>query len=161
MQVFFRIGLILISWGTVFFLPKKSFFKYLPVTLFSSIIILTEYLLGAPRNWWKAKGGIKTIANNGLAFAFGPYFIGSLWIFRLTYGRFWLYTLLNLILDWILAYPLNTFFEKINLYKLKKIKPVHLFLFSLGYSFVNYGFQLILDKNQPTEQQIHQRQKRS
>ncbi|MEH7383380.1 hypothetical protein V7138_23175, partial [Bacillus sp. JJ1533] len=56
--------------------------------------------------------------------------------------------------DWIFAYPLNTFFENTNLYKLKKIKPIHLFLFSLGYSFVNYGFQLILDKKQPTEQQI-------
>ena len=46
----FRIGLILISWTTVIFLPKKIFFKYLPVTLFSSIIILIEYLLGGPRN---------------------------------------------------------------------------------------------------------------
>jgi hypothetical protein len=148
MLFFFLIGLILISWATVIFLPKKSFFKYLPVTLFSSLIILTEYLLGAPRNWWKTKGGIRTIANNGLTFTFGPYFIGSLWIFRLTYGRFWLYTLLNIIFDYILAYPLNTFFEKISLYKLKKIKPIHLFLLSLGYSFVNYGFQLVLDKNQ-------------
>ena len=40
MLAFFRIGLILISWMTVIFLPKKSFFKYLPVTLFSSLIIL-------------------------------------------------------------------------------------------------------------------------
>ena len=72
MLAFFRIGLILISWITVIFLPKKSFFKYLPVTLFSSLIILTEYLLGGPRNWWKVKGGAKTIANNGLTFIFGP-----------------------------------------------------------------------------------------
>ena len=75
----FRIGLILISWTTVIFLPKKIFFKYLPVTLFSSIIILIEYLLGGPRNWWKAKGGIKAVANNGLTFTFGPYFVGNLW----------------------------------------------------------------------------------
>ena len=84
----FRIGLILISWTTVIFLPKKIFFKYLPVTLFSSIIILIEYLLGGPCNWWKAKGGIKAVANNGLTFTFGPYFVGNLWIFHLTYGKF-------------------------------------------------------------------------
>lgn len=145
---FFRIGLILISWATVVFLPKRTFFKYLPVTLFSSIIILIEYLLGGPRNWWSAKGGIKTIANNGLTFTFGPYFVGNLWIFRLTYGKFWLYTLLNLIFDFLLAYPLNAFFEKINLHKLRKIRPFHLFFLSLVYSFANYGFQLFLDKNQ-------------
>lgn len=112
-------------------------------------------MIGAPRNWWNAKGGIKTVVNNGLTFIFGPYLIGNIWIFRLTYGSFWLYTLLNLILDYVLAYPLNAFFEKINLYKLNKIKSIHLFLFSLGYSFMNYGFQLILDKNQPTQQKIH------
>ena len=144
----FRIGLILISWTTVIFLPKKIFFKYLPVTLFSSIIILIEYLWGGPRNWWKAKGGIKAVANNGLTFTFGPYFVGNLWIFHLTYGKFWLYTIVNLLADFLLAYPLNTFFEKINLYKLKKIGPIHLFILSLVYSFANYGFQLVLDKNQ-------------
>ena len=144
----FRIGLILISWTTVIFLPKKIFFKYLPVTLFSSIIILIEYLLGGPRNWWEVKGGIKAVANNGLIFTFGPYFVGNLWIFHLTYGKFWLYTIVNLLADFLLAYPLNTFFEKINLYKLKRIGPIHLFFLSLVYSFANYGFQLVLDKNQ-------------
>ncbi len=148
MLAFFRIGLILLSWTTVIFLPKKSFFKYLPVTLFSSIIILTEYLLGGSRNWWKVKGGAKSIANNGLTFTFGPYFVGNLWIFHLTYRKPWLYTLLNLTFDYLLAYPFNSFFERVNLYKLNKIKPIHLFLISLFYSLVNYGFQLILDKNQ-------------
>ncbi|MEK3857476.1 hypothetical protein [Cytobacillus sp. FSL H8-0458] len=151
MLAFFRIALILISWATAIFLPKGSLFKYLPVTLFSSLIILTEYLLGGPRKWWKAKGGAKTIANNGLTFTFGPYFVGNLWIFHLAYKKFWLYTLLNLIFDYLLAYPLNSFFEKINLYRLNKIKPIHLFLFSLSYSFVNYGFQLILDKSPNTQ----------
>ena len=32
--VLIRIGMILLSWVTTFFLPKKSFFKYLPVALF-------------------------------------------------------------------------------------------------------------------------------
>ncbi|MEH7236773.1 hypothetical protein [Bacillus sp. JJ1562] len=143
-----RIGMILVSWTTVLFLPKKSFFKFLPVTLFSTTVLLTEYLLGIPHKWWKAKGGIKTIANNGLTFIFGPYFIGNMWIFHLTYKKFWLYSLINLVLDYILAFPLNAYFEKINLYKLKKIRPIHLFLLSLTYSFLNYGFQLFIDRNQ-------------
>ena len=59
MLAFFRIGLILISWATVIFLPKKSFFKYLPVSLFSSLIILTEYLLGSPLNCGKQRAAPK------------------------------------------------------------------------------------------------------
>ncbi|MGX1429000.1 hypothetical protein ACUXCC_001334 [Cytobacillus horneckiae] len=151
---FIRISLILISWFTIKFLPRKSFFRYLPVTLLSTSVLLTEYLFGIPHNWWKAKGGIKTIVNNGLTFIFGPYFVGNLWIFHLTYKKFWLYTLINFVLDYTLAYPLNKFFEKIHLYKLKRIKPIHLFLISLGYSFFNYGFQLLLDKNEDNQSSI-------
>ena len=138
----FRIGLILLSWTSVIFLPKKLFFKYLAVTLFSSIIILIEYLLGGPRNWWKAKGGIKAVANTGLIFIFGPYFVGNLWIFHLTFGPFCLSSIFILLADFLLAYPLNTFFELLNLYKLPRIGPLHLFFLSLVYSFAKLWFPI-------------------
>ncbi|MED3561676.1 hypothetical protein [Bacillus xiapuensis] len=38
-----RIGLLLISWTSLIFLPKKSFHKFLPVTLFSSALVLIVY----------------------------------------------------------------------------------------------------------------------
>ncbi|WP_042337593.1 hypothetical protein [Bacillus andreraoultii] len=146
-----RFSLLAISWASIAFIPKRTFFKFLPVSLFSTVIILTEYLIGGPLKWWNAKGGIKSVAYNGLTFALGPYFVGNLWIFRYTYGKFWLYTLVNLLMDFTLAYPLNALFEKVKLYKLKRIGPNHLFLLSIAYSFVNYSFQLILDKNQENQ----------
>ncbi|WP_420541204.1 hypothetical protein [Priestia filamentosa] len=145
-----RIGLVLFSWGTLIFLPKKSFAKYLPVTFFSTSILLVEALLGRSYKWWKIKGGEKAATNNALAFVFGPYFIGNIWIFHLTYGKFWLYSLTNLFADSLLAFPLNSLFKRFNLYKLKKFKPIHLFLTAFPYSLFNYAFQLYIDKTQQT-----------
>ncbi|WEZ07568.1 hypothetical protein P5663_16240 [Priestia flexa] len=36
-----------------------------------------------------------------MALVLGPFIPGSFWIMRLTYGRFGLYMLLNLITDWL------------------------------------------------------------
>lgn len=141
-----RISLVVISWLTAIFLPKKSFIKFLPVTFFSACILLVENVLGTSYKWWKVKGGAKASANNALTFIFGPFFVGNIWIFHLTYRKFWLYTLINFLMDITLAYPLNFLFDKYGLYKLKKFKPIHLFLTAFSYSFLNYGFQRLMDK---------------
>ncbi|WP_246483914.1 hypothetical protein [Heyndrickxia vini] len=140
-----RISLVAASWISAIFLPKKSFIKFLPVTFFSACILLVENLLGTSRKWWKVKGGAKASANNALTFIFGPFFVGNIWIFHLTYRKFWLYTLINLLMDMTLAFPLNCLFDKCGLYKLKKFKPIHLFLTAFSYSFLNYGFQRLMD----------------
>ncbi|MGV3466341.1 MAG: hypothetical protein ACO1OT_13740, partial [Heyndrickxia sp.] len=58
------------------------------------------------------------------------------------------YTILNLLMDFLLAYPLNKLFQALQIYKLKKFKSIHLFLTAFPYSLLNYGFQLLMDKNQ-------------
>ncbi|MGV3464947.1 MAG: hypothetical protein ACO1OT_06600 [Heyndrickxia sp.] len=143
-----RVGLILISWSTLFFLPKKSILKFIPVSLFSTTILLVESLLGLSYKWWKVKGGAKGFVKCAISFIFGPFLIGNLWIFHLTYGKFWRYTILNLLMDFLLAYPLNKLFQALQIYKLKKFKSIHLFLTAFPYSLLNYGFQLLMDKNQ-------------
>lgn len=142
-----RVGLVVVSWLTVIYLPKKSIFKFMSVTFFSTSILLVESLLGISYKWWKVKGGKKAFTHNTLSFIFGPFFVGNLWIFHLTYGKFWLYTIVNLIMDFMLAYPLNKLFRALKIYKLKKFKPIHLFLTAFPYSLINYGFQLLMDKN--------------
>ncbi|MCM3455678.1 hypothetical protein M3685_17260 [Heyndrickxia oleronia] len=144
-----RIMLICLSWSTIFFLPIKSIKRFLPVTLFSSIILLVETLLANSHKWWKVKGGAKASTNNALTFIFGPFFVGNLWVFHLTYGKFWLYSLLNVFNDLMLAFPLNRFFEKFNLYKLKRFKPKHLFLTAFSYSLLNYLFQFFIEGKSP------------
>ncbi|CAI9391663.1 hypothetical protein ACTQ5K_03025 [Niallia sp. Sow4_A1] len=147
-----RILIVFISWCGFFVIPKKSIFKFLPVTLFSTIFLLVETLLSMEFKWWKVKGGIKGKINNAFTFIFGPYFVGNIIIFHFTYKKFWLYALLNGIMDYLLAYPLNSFFEKHNFYKLKKVNSLFLFLSAYLYAMLNYGFQKIIDKNEPNNE---------
>ncbi|MGG0737069.1 hypothetical protein [Niallia taxi] len=142
-----RCGLILLSWSTIFLLPKKSFSKFLPVTIFSTVVLLVEDMIGRTYKLWKVKGGKRGATNNALTFIFGPFFVANLWTFHFTYGRFWVYTIFNLLFDLVFAYPLHYFLDKLGLYKLKKVKPIFLFYTAFAYSMLNYGFQMFLDKN--------------
>ncbi|WP_264740497.1 hypothetical protein [Cytobacillus firmus] len=145
---FFRVVNAILLWTiTVIFLPKSSFKRYLPVTLFCSCILLVQTLLNLLFKWWKVKGGTKFIVLDALAFIFGPFFTINLWAFHFTYGKYLLYFFFNLVMDIIFAFPLNALFQKIGHYKLKKFKPITLFLISFSLANINYGFQKLMEKN--------------
>lgn len=75
MANFFRIVNAIVLWAIVLsFLPKLSFKKYFPVTLFCSCIFLIQSLLNPIFKWWDVKGGLKYRVFDDLAFIFGPFF---------------------------------------------------------------------------------------
>ncbi|TCJ02215.1 hypothetical protein E0Y62_20290 [Cytobacillus praedii] len=152
---FFRVFNAIVLWAIVIlFLPKKSFKRYLPVTLFSSSILLIQSLLNILFKWWKVKGGTKFLIFDDLAFIFGPFFTINLWVFHFTYGKFSLYTLTNLVIDTIFGFILNPFFQKLGHYKLKNMNSFGLFLFYYLFSFINYGFQKYYEKPRTPEELI-------
>lgn len=138
---FFRICMILISWSSLLFLPKSVVKRFLPVTFFSASILLIETLLSLIFKWWKVKGGLNALVADALGFIFGPFLAINIWIFHLTHKKFLVYTLVNLLMDFLFAFPLNAFFQKVGFYKLKKFTSIHLFLISYALSFFNYWFQ--------------------
>jgi len=148
MANFFRIANAVVLWAIViYFLPKQSFKRFLPVTLFCSCILLVQTLLNPIFKWWKVKGGTKYMVFDALAFIFGPFFTINLWVFHFTYGKFSLYALCNLIMDLIFAFPLSALFQKIGHYKLKKFTSKTIFLISYSLSLLNYAFQKFIEKN--------------
>ncbi|UJL46197.1 hypothetical protein KFZ58_17870 [Virgibacillus sp. NKC19-16] len=142
MATFFRIANAVVLWAIVLsFLPKYSFKKYLPVTIFCSCILLIQSFLNPIFKWWDVKGGVKYRVFDDLAFIFGPFFTINLWVFHFTYGKLPLYALSNFILDLVYAYPLHSLFQKIGHYKSKKITSKVLFIKTYSLAFLNYGFQ--------------------
>lgn len=145
---YFRIGNAIIIWVLTFiFLPKKSFKRYLPVSLFCSCLLLIQSLLNFKFKWWKVQGGIKYLIFDDLAFIFGPFFPINLWIFHFTYGKFSIYAICNLIMDLLFAYPLSALFQKIGHFKLNKLNAAGLFLVYYSLAILNYGFQLFMEKD--------------
>jgi hypothetical protein len=142
LSVLLRIGLIIISWSTFFLIPKKVFKMYTPVATFASLLVIIQSILSVPFKWWTVKGGLFTKVFNDLSFIFGPFFIGTIWIFHFTFGKFGLYALINILMDAFLAYPVNWVFEKLKVYKLVNFKPRHIFFTSISYALVIYAYQI-------------------
>ena len=146
-----RISLLLIPWLTVFFIPKKVFKKYTPVATFASLLVAINCMLSVPFKWWTVNGGMLTKVINDLSFILGPFFIGTIWIFRLTFGKFWMYLLTNIFMDLFLAYPINWIMQRLKVYKLVNYKSKHIFILSLFFAIVIYPYQLFISRTKSSE----------
>lgn len=148
----FRIVNAIFLWGSIIkYLPKQSFKRFLPVTLFCSCLLLIQTVLNPIFNWWQVKGGTKYMVFDALAFIIGPFFTINMWVFHLTYGKFSLYALCNLIMDVVFAYFFNPIFQKIGHYKLKKFNSTTLFCISYSLALLNYGFQKLYEKEDSSD----------
>ncbi|MEK3805299.1 hypothetical protein MHB63_01685 [Bacillus sp. FSL H8-0547] len=140
-----RIIILILSWGSLFLLKPASILRFSPASFLVSLLLAVETMIAGPYQLWTIKGGRKNRLWGDLSFIFGPFISGTLWIFHLTYGRFWRFMLLNAAMDFLLAYPLTYLFEKTGLYKLKKLNKHSLFALSVSYAALNYGYQKILE----------------
>jgi hypothetical protein len=144
---------VLILWIMVFmscltlpFLGWKNFKRYLPGTLFMSLLIALESIVAEKLNWWAIYKKIPPYFINEFAFIVGPFFAGSLWILRLTYGKFKLYLLLNAVVDAIFVYPFYALFEYIGIFKLKKMNNQQLYGLFMIKSLLMYAFQMVWER---------------
>ncbi|MEK5520449.1 hypothetical protein [Heyndrickxia sp. FSL W8-0423] len=112
----------------------------------SALLVLTLVFIGTPFNFWKVKGGPETRIKNILSVILGPFAVGTLWIFHLTFRKFWLFMLTNLVQNLIYAFPILTFFEKINFIKYVKFTRIHHLIASMSFALILYGFQSYLEK---------------
>ncbi|MBT2705367.1 hypothetical protein J7E34_18795 [Chryseobacterium sp. ISL-80] len=78
---------------------------------------------------------------NDLSFTLGPFFVANLWVFRLAYGTIWQYLGINLVIDYLLAYPVSSLFKKMNIYQLDRLKPLYFFSIIYSFAILAYGFQ--------------------
>ena len=145
-----RLLQIIIPWLSILFIPKKSLNKFLPVSLFASILVQGMCALSLPFQWWIVEGGIKQKIWNDSSFIFGPFLAGTIWIFHFTYGNFKKYLLVNIIMDILFSFPLNYLFEKFNLYKLINFKPKYIFFSFISYALIIYGYQFKIERSKLT-----------
>ncbi|WP_313798884.1 hypothetical protein [Cytobacillus sp.] len=142
-----RIAVLIISWISVMLLPKSALRKYLPVSIFCSLLVICGCFLSYKYKWWRVRGGIAELIFHDLSFIFGPFFAGTLWIFHLSFGNFKRYILLNLISNISFSYPLTYLFEKFNVYTLGNFKRIHLFLYYYVFAFIIYWYQLLIERS--------------
>ncbi|MDR4890392.1 hypothetical protein RGU12_23090 [Fredinandcohnia sp. QZ13] len=140
-----RVFIVLCSVVAAVLLPKRSYITYLPVTLFSSVVLMFEVFYFTVHKLWKVKGGVSAMVCDAIIFMLGPYVFANFWVFHLSKGKILLYTLINLIADWIFAFPLITLLKKLQFFKLNTSSAQLFTLFSLN-AFMNFIFNTIYEK---------------
>ncbi|MGG3691342.1 hypothetical protein [Heyndrickxia ginsengihumi] len=89
--------IFVLSWLTLPLLGREAFKKYLPSAIFMCILtkVLDEY--GKRKKWWRFYKGIPPLDSFDI-FNLGPYFITSLWMLKLTYGKLRIFLISNTLL---------------------------------------------------------------
>jgi len=90
--------MLILPWFTLFFMKRGEIKRYMPVALFAIVLTTIIHDIGITLGFWVVQEA---------AFPFNemmPYFYGlipvlTIWIFKFTNGRFWVYMVTNAILD--------------------------------------------------------------
>jgi hypothetical protein len=136
-------ALLILPWLSVPFLGRNSFKKYLPAAIFMGTVVTAFDLFGEKKKWWRFYKGVPYLKSMNL-FNWGPYFVSSLWMLKITYGKFPLYIISNTIMHICFIYLGGLKF--LNDFKIgslvKLTKPQYLVIQFLR-ALMLYVFQLI------------------
>jgi hypothetical protein len=138
------VSLLIIPWLTVPFIGRHTFKRYLAASLF--ICILTKVLdnYGRRKRWWKIYKGLSPL-NSMDILIFGPYFVTSLWMLKMTYGRFPLFLISNTILHTLFIFLGLKHLKRWRILSLEKLSRLHYLVIDFFRAILLYAFQLIND----------------
>jgi hypothetical protein len=138
--------MLLLPFLSVPLIGKRSLKRFLPAALFMSVLVSYEGRIARKRKWWWYFEQIHPKIPGGFPLTWGPFFIGSMWILKLTYGKFLIYTILNLIIDSGFTYLFISILKKLGIGTLVKLKKYQLSLLFFFKSMLLYGFQYLIEK---------------
>jgi len=133
---------LFVPWLSLFFLKKNVVKRYMPVTVFTALIVTVVFEMAHALRWWEMLEWIVPwgyITN--VSFVYGLFAVGTIWIFYLTYGKFWWYLALNVGIDALQAFVFHRFFEG-RIYRLVRLNELQVFLLMVGISVVIYVYQM-------------------
>ncbi|MCA1064268.1 hypothetical protein QTG56_03505 [Rossellomorea sp. AcN35-11] len=133
--------LMLLSWVFLFLAGKESIKKYLPASIFMSILVYCENVIAEKKKWWMITTKLVPKANGILPFVIGVFLSGSVWILKLTYSNFYLYVVVNLLVDAFFTYPFYSIFKKMGVWRMVRMKQYQLSMLFFIKSILMYAFQ--------------------
>src|SRR5699024_12277982 len=93
----FRKYTTVISLFLIVFAEKNTIKRFLPASIFISLVVTMVQFITKKRRWWFWYGRTQPTVTASFPFTWGVFFVGSLWIMKFTYGKFLRYIGLNLM----------------------------------------------------------------
>ncbi|WP_273122596.1 hypothetical protein ACNRWW_05010 [Metabacillus sp. HB246100] len=141
MNKVFMFSSLLLPWLTLFFATSDSRKKYMPVTIFTSLLMTIIFQIAYTYKWWIIHEQIVPWGYMiDVGFAYGIFAVGTFWIFKLTSHKFILFVIVNLIMDALMAYLILPFLGKLEIADYKNISPTQYLGVMFALSFIIYGY---------------------
>lgn len=141
----FYIALLILPWLTIPLLGRISFKKYLPAAIFISTLTKAIDLFGEKKKWWRFYKGIPPLDSMNF-FNFGPYLVTSLWMLKITYGKFLIYIISNTILHICFIYFGGLrFVKRYKIFELEKLTKFQYLTIDFLRALILYSFQYIVN----------------
>lgn len=137
-------GMLIAPWLTLVFMPKEDIKRFMPVALLTALTSAIIAESGITLNLW---GTAETLypLNQMQPFSFGAIPAFTMWIFKFTYGRFWLYIVTNAIVDLVFAYLLMPWLVIRGVMSFLS-SSFTVYLINFGHEMVLYGYQMWQDE---------------
>lgn len=137
---------MILPWVTAPLLGKKTFKRYLPAGVFIASMVKLVNVIAKKRKWWWWYETLHPRLSGEIPFMLGPFFVGSIWILKWTYGKFFRYFALNMLFDGMFTYTAVPFLTKFGIASLVRMKKIQLmYVFSI-LSLMLYIFQYLYEK---------------
>ncbi|MGJ7912645.1 hypothetical protein [Neobacillus sp. LXY-1] len=137
------LALMVLPWLTIPLMGKASFKRFLPAGLFIASLVWITNFIAKKRRWWWWYEKLNPRLSGVIPFMFGPIFVGSLWILKWTYGKFFRYLGLNLIFDSFFTYVVVYYLKKFGIASLVRMTKLQLMYVFTVLVFLLYSFQYI------------------
>jgi hypothetical protein len=133
---------LIVPWLSLLFLKKDIVKRYMPVAIFTSLLVTIYNELGYTFEWWVVKQTLFPWIITFVSFVYGGFLVGTIWIFYFTYRKFWLYLITNIVVDFLFMFPVNNWFERLGIYQLINRENWQIFLDFVFISVIIYFYQL-------------------
>lgn len=140
-------SMLIVPWLTLFFMKKEGIKRYMPIAIFSALMVTITYEIAFRYKWWIILESIVPWGYvTNVSYAYGAFFIGTMWIFYFTFKKFWLYLITNIIVDGIDAFFITSLIEGRKIIHYVNISKLNIFILMVAQSFILYAYQVWHEK---------------
>ncbi|WP_433750798.1 hypothetical protein [Falsibacillus pallidus] len=138
-------SLLILPWFLLLFFHSNKLKRFFPAGIFSSLILTFIFQIADKFDWWIVQKNIPLLANITTN-AYGLFLVGTIIIIYFTYGNFFKYMIVNLVVDVFLSFIAGKWFEHLGIYRLENINHFGVLLLTLGIAVIIYLYQIWQDK---------------
>jgi hypothetical protein len=138
--------MMILPWLSMPFLGKRNIKRFYPGALFICVWVFFESVIAKKRVWWRFYEKLTPKGTGEMPLIIGPFFVGSLWILKFTFGKLKRYFFVNLIMDVFFVYPGLFVLKRLGIASLLRLKHYQLLSIFMSKAMIMYGFQSLIIK---------------